>query len=66
MPTQTDALIGSAEAAQILGKSVRSVHRLVDSGHLTPALVAPGGRAGSYLFRREDVEALAKHEDGAA
>jgi len=58
MPTETDALIGTAEAARILGKSPRTVHRLVDSGRLVPAIVAPGGYAGSYLFRREDVEAL--------
>lgn len=59
MPTETDTLIGTAEAARILGKSPRTVHRLVASGRLTPAHVAPGGYAGSYLFRREDVQALA-------
>jgi excisionase family DNA binding protein len=58
MPTETEALIGTAEAARILGKSPRTVHRLVDSGKLTPAFVAPGGYAGSFLFRRSDVEAL--------
>jgi excisionase family DNA binding protein len=56
--SQTDDLIGSAEAARILGKSPRTIHRLVDSGTLTPAVVAPGGFAGAFLFRRADVEAL--------
>ena len=54
----TEDLIGTAEAARILGKSPRTVHRLVDSGDLTPALTAPGGRAGAYLFHRSDVEKL--------
>ena len=61
MPTnEQPELIGSAEAARILGKSPRTVHRLVEAGNLTPAMTAPGGRAGAFLFRRSDVEALAK------
>lgn len=55
----TENLIGSAEAAAILGKSQRTVHRLVASGRLVPAFTAPGGFAGAYLFSREDVETLA-------
>jgi excisionase family DNA binding protein len=55
--TQTD-LIGSTEAARLLGKSPRTIHRMVDAGTLTPAMTAPGGRVGVYLFRRDDVEAL--------
>lgn len=51
-------LIGSVEAASILGKSPRTVHRLVESGRLTPVTVAPGGSSGVYLFERGDVEAL--------
>ena len=50
-------LIGSVEAARILGKSPRTVHRLVESGALTPVLTAPGG-AGVFMFDRADVEAL--------
>jgi excisionase family DNA binding protein len=53
-----DELIGSAEAARILGKSPRTVHRLVKAGTLTPAHVAPGGFVGSFLFNRSDVEEL--------
>ena len=60
----TDDLIGSVEAARLIGKSPRTIHRLVESGDLAPALTAPGGAHGAYLFRREDVEALA--EAGAA
>lgn len=56
MNTRPDELIGSVEAARILGRSPRTVHRMVGSGELEPAVVAPGGRAGVYLFRRADVE----------
>ena len=52
-------LIGSVEAASILGKSPRTVHRMVKAGTLRPAVVAPGGFAGTYLFDRAEVEALA-------
>ena len=54
--TTTEHLIGTAEAAQVLGKSTRTIYRMVNAGILTPALVAPGGRAGSYLFDRADIE----------
>ena len=54
-----DDLIGSVEASRILGKSPRSVHRMVEDNRLIPVLTAPGGRAGAFLFRRQDVEALA-------
>lgn len=58
MPQATE-LIGSTEAARILGQSPRTVHRLVAAGTLVPTIVAPGGRAGAYLFERSDVEQLA-------
>lgn len=54
--TNTPDLIGTAEAAGILGKSPRTVHRMVESGVLTPVVIAPGGAAGAYLFARADVE----------
>lgn len=57
---QPQDLIGTAEAARILDRSHRTIHRLVQTGDLTPALVAPGGRAGVFLFNRADVEALAQ------
>jgi hypothetical protein len=59
-------LIGSSEAAQLLGKSSRTVHRLVESGVLVPAMTAPGGAAGVFLFRRTDVERLMPEEGDAA
>lgn len=51
-------LIGSQEAARLLGKSARTIHRLVSSGDLKPYTIAPGGYAGAYLFARADIEAL--------
>lgn len=57
---QTPDLIGSVEAARILNKSPRTIHRLVESGILKVAITAPGGRVGVYLYKRADVEKLAK------
>ena len=56
-PMPHNELIGSAEAATILGKSPRTVHRMVSAGALVPAMTAPGGFVGTYLFTRADVEA---------
>lgn len=52
-------LIGSVEAARRLGKSSRTVHRLVASGELVPAVIAPGGQVGAFLFDAADVARLA-------
>lgn len=59
MPPTEEPLIGTAEAARILDKSHRTVHRLVEAGELAPAMTAPGGQHGVFLFRKADVEALA-------
>lgn len=56
----TTELIGTAEAARILGKSHRTVHRLVESGALKPVMTAPGGFRGAFLFDRSEVERLAE------
>ena len=56
----TTELLSSPQVAAILGKSARTVHRLVESGELIPALKAPGGPNGAYLFNPADVEALRK------
>lgn len=57
---QPHTFISSPEAARILGKSTRTIHRLVAAGVLTPALTAPGGPNGAYLFERSEVERLAE------
>jgi excisionase family DNA binding protein len=64
MPNEP-TLIGTTETAKLLGKSPRTVHRLVQAGRLRPAMVAPGGYVGTFLFDRADVEALVS-EQGAA
>ena len=51
-------LIPTAEVAAIYGCDVRTVHRLVERGRLTPAIKAPGKR-GALMFRRADVLTLA-------
>jgi len=55
---QTPDLLPTSEVASIYGCDVRTVHRLVERGRLTPAIKAPGKR-GALLFRRTDVLALA-------
>jgi DNA-binding transcriptional MerR regulator len=50
-------LIPTAEVAQLAGVSVRTVHRWVDAGRLTPAVIAPGPR-GARMFDRRDVALL--------
>lgn len=51
--------IGAAEAAQILGRSQRTLHRWASSGRLPAATKLPG-TSGALLFRRKDVEVLAE------
>lgn len=59
-PFAPRALIGTPEAARILGKSLRTVHRMVAAGALAPVVTAPGGPHGAYLFDRAEIERLAK------
>jgi hypothetical protein len=53
----TDDLVTAAEAAEISGKSPRTILRLIDRQVLVPAMKLPG-ETGAYLFRRTDVLAL--------
>ena len=60
---RTPDLIGSVEAAEILGVDVSTISRWVTGDRrrtrrLTVALRLPG-KTGAKLFRRSDVEALA-------
>ena len=50
-------LVTSSQAAEMLGKSVRTINRMAVAGTLPPAMKVPGA-TGHYLFRRADVEAL--------
>ena len=43
------------QAADELGVSIRTIHRLVDSGDLTPAVKVPG-KTGAFLFEEAEVE----------
>lgn len=63
--TEPADLVGSVEAGRILGRSPRTVTRLVASGALVPVMTAPGGAFGAYLFARADVERLAREQASA-
>lgn len=52
----TDSLIGTKEAAEITGDSVRTFIRRIGKD-IEPALKLEGKR-GAYLFERAQVEAL--------
>lgn len=53
----SDELIRTSEAAELVGESVRQFIRRVERNELTPALKLPGLR-GAYLFNRADVERI--------
>lgn len=68
VPTMnTSELLGSTEAAELLGVTRRQITRYALSGKL-PVALKTKGRTGTYLFRRSDVEALAaaRHQESAA
>lgn len=52
-----DDLVTTQQAAEIVGKHIRTIHRFVADGTLVPAVKVPG-QTGAYLFRRADVTAL--------
>jgi excisionase family DNA binding protein len=45
----------TAEAAAALGVHVKTVHRMVNEGRLTPLLKVPG-RTGAYIFAASEVD----------
>lgn len=47
--------MSTGEVAASPGKDVRTVHRMVESGELTPVAKMPG-RTGAYLFDPKSVE----------
>ena len=57
-------LISTAEAAKMLGVSVRTLNRMADDGRIVPAAKAPGLRGGD-LYEPAEVERVAA-EAGAA
>lgn len=63
--TQSEHLLTSTQAGQILGKSGRTVSRLAMKGLLVPAQTLPIGN-GAYLFRQSDVIAYRDQRAPAA
>lgn len=57
-PAPRSDLITATEAAELLGRTSRTVVRWAGDGKLPPATKLPGLRA-PFLFNRSDVEALA-------
>lgn len=59
MPTDTPDLVGTVEAAEIIGCERSSLSRWVALGKLTPALQVGHGATGAHLFHRSDIESFA-------
>lgn len=59
-----DELIGSSEAASIIGVSRATLTRWVQSGEIEPAKKLPG-LTGAALFERADIDAKAAERKGA-
>lgn len=51
--------------ARLIGRSNRTVHRLVMSGHLKPVKKFDGPN-GAFLFAREDVDMLIEQQRAKA
>ncbi len=60
MPLDMDRLLTTPEAAKLLRRSTRTVHRLVAAGELTPIKRLDVGPNGALIFDRRDVERIAK------
>jgi excisionase family DNA binding protein len=58
-------LMTAAEVAARFGVTARTVNRWIHSGTLIPDQKLPTP-TGAYLFRREDIEALAEKRGAAA
>ncbi|MET0725941.1 MAG: helix-turn-helix domain-containing protein [Leifsonia sp.] len=56
-----NTLVGTDAAAQILGVARSTVTRWAQSGRLDPVVKTTGIR-GTYIFRREDVEAMTERK----
>ncbi len=57
---QPDELLTSTAAGLLIGRSGKTVIRLMEAGKLAAVAKLPGVN-GAYLFRRSDVERLVKH-----
>jgi len=62
---KTQPLLTSFEAGLMLGKSSRTIQRMVDAGKLKPAQKLAGPN-GAYLFARADIERLIPREEAAS
>jgi excisionase family DNA binding protein len=60
---KTPELLSAAQAAEILGCSIRTVHRRILSGDLPIAYQLPG-ETGAFVLRRDDVDRAVEQDVG--
>lgn len=60
MATEADRIVGTPEAAEILGWDQRKVQRAAKTGEIP--IVGRLSARGEYLFREDVIEELAKRE----
>nr|BFF07784.1 hypothetical protein GCM10023233_27530 [Brevibacterium otitidis] len=63
--SNSERLLSTREVASCLGVHVRAVSRLVAADKLAPAIVAPGGPHGTYLFDPAVVDEYKRERGGA-
>lgn len=51
---KTGDLISTAEVAALLGKSIRTVHRMAAAGEIPATKLGPG--TASWVFEKADIE----------
>lgn len=51
-----EPMLTTPQVAQMIGKSVRTVHRAIDDEELKPAMQVGTGANAPYLFERAEVE----------
>jgi hypothetical protein len=58
VPMTPPELMTTPQAAAVLKKSTRTVHRFRLAGEITPVMIVGTGPNAAFLFAREDVDAL--------
>lgn len=59
--TEVRRLLSAAQVARMLGKGIRTIHRMAEDGRL-PYVSKLEGETGAYVFDADVIEHLARQE----